>query len=96
MSNFFIYFILLFFFLRQRLGESLNDLSLKKLSDLEQDVDNCLRIIRERKVFIPLPFLPLVLPASSNVSNLKQLLLLIKEILPVESISTYLNREHAL
>ncbi|KAH9758920.1 Floral homeotic protein APETALA 3 [Citrus sinensis] len=36
--------------IRQRLGESLNDLSLKKLSDLEQDVDNCLRIIRERKV----------------------------------------------
>lgn len=35
--------------IRQRLGESLNDLSLKKLSDLEQDVDNCLRIIRERK-----------------------------------------------
>ncbi|KAL9449090.1 hypothetical protein AB3S75_011093 [Citrus x aurantiifolia] len=36
--------------IRQRLGESLNDLSLKKLSDLEQDVDNCLRIIRERKL----------------------------------------------
>ncbi|XAR61693.1 hypothetical protein NMG60_11016185 [Bertholletia excelsa] len=36
--------------IRQRMGESLNDLSFEELRGLEQDVENSLRVIREKKV----------------------------------------------
>ncbi|KAJ0076509.1 hypothetical protein Patl1_35947 [Pistacia atlantica] len=38
--------------IRQRSGESLNDLSFEQLPLLEEDIDNALSIIRERKVVI--------------------------------------------
>ena len=35
---------------RQRRGESANDLSLEKMHILEQDMENAVKVIRERKV----------------------------------------------
>nr|GMD85788.1 floral homeotic protein PMADS 1 [Ipomoea batatas] len=36
--------------IRQRMGESLNDLSFEQLTELIEDVDNSIKLIRERKV----------------------------------------------
>lgn len=35
---------------RQRMGEDLNDLEINELRGLEQNLDNSLKIVRERKV----------------------------------------------
>nr|GMD00103.1 floral homeotic protein PMADS 1 [Ipomoea batatas]GME12268.1 floral homeotic protein PMADS 1 [Ipomoea batatas] len=35
--------------IRQRMGESLNDLSFEQLTELIEDVDNSIKLIRERK-----------------------------------------------
>lgn len=35
---------------RQRMGEGLNDLSFEQLTELTEDVDNSIKLIRERKV----------------------------------------------
>lgn len=35
---------------RQRMGEDLNDLEIDELRGLEQNLDNSLKIVRERKV----------------------------------------------
>lgn len=65
------YWDLFFFSNRQRMGESLNDLTLEELTGLEQDILDGLKIIRECKVIKPY-----TLCASSsttvivNVSNL--------------------------
>nr|GMD98450.1 MADS [Ipomoea batatas]GME00149.1 MADS [Ipomoea batatas] len=36
--------------IRQRMGEGLNDLSFEQLTELIEDVDNSIKLIRERKV----------------------------------------------
>lgn len=41
----------MFILIRQRIGESLNDLGYDQMVNLIEDIDNSLRIIREKKVF---------------------------------------------